>query len=153
MKQDISPRIERLKHRSKSCCCRYCGGDLNVRQLFFQTDASSRIELYCDSCEKIEYGVEKELYLAAEAYVDATGFNAFPDAVEGERRRQMNIAKASGIASWMLRWLGLTDEEGFTVPVSTSGMNLDAMTTVDDDALEALLKEAEAWANASGLAL
>lgn len=149
----VSPRVERLKRRTKTCCCRYCGGELHVRQLFFQTDASSRVELYCDSCEKIEYGVEKEIYAAAEAYVDSTGFNAFPEASEGERRRQMNISRVVNGSSWVMRWLGLTDDAGFVVPVEPGGSSLESTTTVDDGNLMRLLEEAEAWAESVGVRL
>ena len=69
-----SPRVERLKVRAKHCCCKYCGSELHVRQIIFQTQADARIELYCDQCQKIEYGVEKEVYASAKAFVQARPF-------------------------------------------------------------------------------
>ena len=117
MSTEKSMRVERLKQRAKYCCCRYCGSELHVRQIVFQTQAAARIELYCDQCKKIEYGVEKEAYASAKAFVEATQFNHFPDMEDNEQRRQMNIAKVSNITSWQLRYLGLTNETGFTEPV------------------------------------
>ncbi len=62
MAKEKSLRVDRLKQRAKYCCCRYCGSELHVRQIVFHTQAMARIELYCDQCQKIEYGVEKEAY-------------------------------------------------------------------------------------------
>jgi hypothetical protein len=86
MQKEKSLRVERLKQRAKYCCCRYCGGELNVRQIVFHTYAEARIELYCDQCQKIEYGVEKESYMSAKAFVEATEFNFFPDMEDNEQR-------------------------------------------------------------------
>ena len=74
MASEKSLRVERLKKRAKYCCCRYCGSELHVRQIVFHTQAMARIELYCDQCQKIEYGVEKEAYASARAFVEATQF-------------------------------------------------------------------------------
>ena len=64
------PRVEHLKERAKDCCCSYCGGDLAVRRILYQTTAEYRIELYCDNCEKIEYGVPRALYDSAKAAIE-----------------------------------------------------------------------------------
>lgn len=140
-----SPRVERLKARAKHCCCKYCGGELHVRQIIFQTQADARIELYCDQCQKIEYGVEKEVYASAKAFVQATQFNYFEDMDDSERRLQMNIAKVCTMTSWQLKFLGLLKDEGFTVPVHVNEYESDQCTTIDDSDLEALLEEAVQW--------
>lgn len=142
-------RVERLKKRAKHCCCRYCGGDLHVRQLLFSSQREPRIELYCDQCKKVEFGVEKEAYAAAKAMVEATDFNHFPDLVEGEERKQMNIAKVANITSWQMRYLGLTDETGFVVPVKLNEYSMEQCSAVDEDELEKLLEEASLWTNQS----
>lgn len=146
MTSEKSLRVERLKQRAKYCCCRYCGSELHVRQIVFHTQAMARIELYCDQCQKIEYGVEKEAYASAKAFVEANQFNYFPDMEDNEQRLQMNIAKVCNITSWQLRYLGLTDEAGLTVPVHINEYAMEQCTTVEDDRLEQLLEEADQWA-------
>ena len=145
MASEKSLRVERLKKRAKYCCCRYCGSELHVRQIVFHTQAMARIDLYCDQCQKIEYGVEKEAYASARAFVEATQFNHFPDMEDNEQRLQMNIAKVCNITSWQLRYLGLTNETGLTVPVHINEYGMEQCTTVEDDRLEELLEEADRW--------
>lgn len=149
MSHEKSLRVERLKQRAKTCCCRYCGGELNVRQIIFHTQSMARIELYCDQCQKIEYGVEKEIYTSAKAFVEATKFNHYPDLEDNEHRLQMNISKVCNLTSWQLRFLGLTKETGFVVPVQLNESGMEQCTTIDEDSLEQLLEEANQWMNQS----
>jgi len=145
MTMEKSPRVERLKKRAKHCCCRYCGGELQVRQLVYHAQISARIELYCEQCQKMEYGVEREAYVAAKAFVEQTGFNHYPDMEDNEQRKQMNIAKVSNMTGWQMRYLGLTDESGFRVPIQMNEYGMEQCTTVEEDKLEELLKEADQW--------
>lgn len=147
MIENISPRVERLKKRATHCCCRYCGGELDVRQIVFHTQASARIELYCDQCKKIEYGVEKDIYEAARSFVNATEFNHFQDIEDNEKRLQMNIAKICSVTTWQLRYLGFLSDNGFTVPVNKSGYEVDQCTTIEQSDLMVLLKEANQWSS------
>lgn len=140
-----SPRVERLKERAKQCCCKYCGGQLQVRQIIFQTQVDARVELYCDQCQKIEYGVEKEIYASSKAFVLATQFNYFEDVDDSEQRLQMNIAKVCSMTSWQLKFLGLLKDDGFTVPVHVNEYESDQCTTIEDSDLERLLEEAVQW--------
>jgi hypothetical protein len=142
---NVSPRVERLKARAKHCCCKYCGGKLHVRQIIFQTQVDARIELYCDQCQKIEYGVEKVIYASARAFVQETQFNHFEDMNDSEQRLQMNIAKVCIMTSWQLKFLGLLKDDGFTVPVHVNEYESDQCTTIDDSDLERLLEEAIQW--------
>jgi hypothetical protein len=116
-----------------------------VRQIVFHTQAMARIELYCEQCQKIEYGVEKEAYASAKAFVEATQFNHFPDMEDNEQRLQMNVAKVCNITSWQLRYLGLTNETGLTVPVYMNEYAMEQCTTIEEDRLEQLLEEADKW--------
>lgn len=145
MIENISPRVEKLKERATHCCCRYCGGKLEVRQIFFHTQASARIELYCDQCKKIEYGVEKDIYEAARTFVNATEFNHFQDIEDNEKRLQMNIAKICSVTTWQLRYLGLLSDNGFTVSVNKNKYEEDQCTTIEQSDLVGLLKEAYQW--------
>lgn len=146
-KQEKSLRVEYLKQRTKRCCCRYCGSSLQVRQIVFHTQAAARVELYCEQCKKIEYGVEHEVYQSAKAFVEEVQFNHYPDLEENEKRIQMNIAKICNITSWQLRFLGFCNEKGMTVPVQMNEYDMGHCTTIDEDRLEQLLEEADRWTN------
>lgn len=148
-KQEKSLRVEHLKKRAQRCCCRYCGGILQVRQIVFHSQAAARVELYCEQCQKLEYGIEKELYQSAKAFVEATQFNHYPDLEENEQRLQMNIAKVCNLTNWQLRYLGLCNEKGLTVPVQLNEYDMEHCTTIDEDHLEQLLEEADLWTNQS----
>lgn len=139
------PRVEHLKERAKDCCCSYCGGDLAVRRILYQTTAEYRIELYCDNCEKIEYGVPRALYDSAKAAIERLGFNYYPETEEGVTRNQMNIAKLSTLTAWQLRYLGMIDDERLKEASEGSTQSMDANTVVSEDDLDELLKEVEAW--------
>ncbi len=139
------PRVEHLKERAKDCCCSYCGGDLAVRRILYQTTAEYRIELYCDNCEKIEYGVPRALYDSAKAAIERLGFNYYPETEEGVTRNQMNIAKLSTLTAWQLRYLGMIDDERLKDAAEGSTQSMDANTIVSEDDLDELLKEVETW--------
>ena len=139
------PRVEHLKERAKDCCCSYCGGDLAVRRILYQTTAEYRIELYCDNCEKIEYGVPRALYDSAKAAIERLGFNYYSETEEGVTRNQMNIAKLSTLTAWQLRYLGMIDDERLKDAAEGSTQSMDTNTIVSEDDLDELLKEVEAW--------
>lgn len=139
------PRVEHLKERAKDCCCSYCGDDLAVRRILYQTTAEYRIELYCDNCEKIEYGVPRALYDSAKAAIERLGFNYYPETEEGVTRNQMNIAKLSTLTAWQLRYLGMIDDERLKDAAEGSTQSMDTNTIVSEDDLDELLKEVETW--------
>ena len=139
------PRVEHLKERAKDCCCSYCGGDLAVRRILYQTTAEYRIELYCDNCEKIEYGVPRALYDSAKAAIERLGFNYYPETEEGVTRNQMNIAKLSTLTAWQLRYLGMIDDGRLKDAAEGSTQSMDTNTIVSEDDLDELLKEVETW--------
>ncbi len=110
-------RLEMLKKRTKRCRCKYCGGRLILKRIVFSEHEDSRVEIFCEDCDRIEFGVEKEIYLSAEFFVDETGFNCYPELEENPRTRQMNIAKVCEIMAWENQNLGLLDRDGFRVPL------------------------------------
>jgi hypothetical protein len=57
----------------------------------------------------------------------------------------MNVAKVCNITSWQLRYLGLTNETGLTVPVYMNEYAMEQCTTIEEDRLEQLLEEADKW--------
>lgn len=113
-------RLDALKRRAKRCRCKYCGGPLRLRRIIFSSYEDARIEIFCTSCNRIEYGVEPEVYRSARYFVDNSRFNCFPDLDDNERTRQMTVAKVCEIMDWENRNLGFADEDGFAVPLSIS---------------------------------
>ena len=66
-------RNERLRGRSKRCVCKYCGGELKIKSIIFNEFIEARSELYCPECDRIEFGVEPEIYQCAKYYVMTEG--------------------------------------------------------------------------------
>lgn len=117
-------RLEEIKNRSKRCVCKYCGGRLRVRMLDFGQIETANLEIFCENCDKIEYGVESEIYHSAQYAVDILGFNAYQDRADNEQRRRLNIAKVCELLFWHDRELGILDQYGYKVPVADPGENM-----------------------------
>lgn len=117
-------RLEEIKNRSKRCVCKYCGGRLRVRMLDFGQIETANLEIFCENCDKIEYGVEPEIYHSAQYAVDILGFNAYQDRADNEQRRRLNIAKVCELLFWHDRELGILDPYGYKVPVADPGENM-----------------------------
>ena len=117
-------RLEEIKKRSKRCVCKYCGGRLRVRMLDFGQIETANLEIFCENCDKIEYGVEPEIYHSAQYAVDILGFNAYQDRADNEQRRRLNIAKVCELLFWHDRELGILDQYGYKVPVADPGENM-----------------------------
>ncbi len=117
-------RLEEIKNRSKRCVCKYCGGRLRVRMLDFGQIETANLEIFCENCDKIEYGVEPEIYHSAQYAVDILGFNAYKDRADNEQRRRLNIAKVCELLFWHDRELGILDQYGYKVPVADPGENM-----------------------------
>ena len=117
-------RLEEIKNRSKRCVCKYCGGRLRVRMLDFGQIETANLEVFCENCDKIEYGVEPEIYHSAQYAVDILGFNAYQDRADNEQRRRLNIAKVCELLFWHDRELGILDQYGYKVPVADPGENM-----------------------------
>ena len=119
-KQKDNERLEELKVRTKNCCCRYCGGDLKLRRILYGLADSGRVEIFCDDCDSIEYGVIKEIYHVAIYFEDEFQLNLYPENDDSLQTYQMNVAKICDIIAWGCKNLGLLDEKGFKVPVDIS---------------------------------
>ena len=118
MNEAQTSRMEDMKGRAKRCCCKYCGDELTLRRIVYGDVEDARAELFCKHCNRIEYGVEREIYLAAKYFVDEIGFNAFSDLDDNEKTRSMKVAKVCEIIAWGYKNLGHMDRNGFTVPVN-----------------------------------
>lgn len=65
-------RLDVLKKRAKRCVCKYCGGELKLRRIIFSSFEDARVEIFCKDCERIEYGVEPQIYQSAKFFVEST---------------------------------------------------------------------------------
>lgn len=141
-----TPRIVELRKRARRCRCKYCGGQLRLKQIVYNSIIEPRIEIFCETCERIEYGVEPELYDLAKYYVDEFGCDYYPELDDNCTKERMNVAKVCEIMFWVLNGVGYLDMEGFKYPVSIDkklvgeSLKID-LDTLDelDDALKAVL--------------
>ena len=127
-----------LKERVKRCVCPYCGGRLNLRRITFADIDDARIEIFCRHCQRIEFGVEPEIYQSARTYAEERGFDYYPDLDDNEATKRMNTAKLSDIISWAVKNFGLLNKEGFTVPLKQQPYLLGQCVLWDDADLEEL---------------
>lgn len=136
-------RVETLKARKKRCVCKYCGKPLVIKRILFSDIEDARIELYCESCERIEYGVEPEIYQSASNFVDNLDADFYEELDDNEKKHQMNVAKVAEIMAWGFRNTGLLDASGFTVALNTtSGVWEECMVLESDQVpCEEQLKE------------
>lgn len=110
-------RIDMLKNRAKRCVCKYCGGELKLRQIMFSELDEARIEIFCKNCNRIEFGVEQEIYKSAKFFVEQTDFNYFQNMDNTDAISQMNVAKASELMSWICQNIGVLVNDGFNIPL------------------------------------
>lgn len=132
MMQQNEGRMEELKKRAKRCRCKYCGGPLTIRRIVYGEVEDARVELFCNNCDRIEYGVEQEIYQAAEYFVDEIGYNAYNDLDENEKTRGMNISKVCEIIAWAYKNLGHLDRNGFTVPINVDKTLIGERLIIDE---------------------
>ena len=128
-------RLKTLRGRTKRCCCKYCGGQLRVRQIIFTEYEEARIELFCKDCDRIEFGVEPEIYTNAQYFVEETGFNCYPDLDDNEKTKQMTIAKVCEIMTWENQNIGILTPEGFCVPLNMNQHYVGECLTLSDEDL------------------
>ena len=110
-------RLEMLKGRTKRCVCKSCGSPLKLRQIIFSELDDARIEIFCKSCNRIEFGVEPEIYQSARFFIEQTGFNYFQSMDNTDAVLQMNTAKVCELMSWVCQNLGVLNDTGFTIPL------------------------------------
>ncbi|MED9779926.1 MAG: hypothetical protein UGE23_00895 [Peptococcaceae bacterium] len=119
-------RSELLRDRSKHCVCKFCGGKLRLNRIIFSDLDEAQVELFCTSCDKIEFGVDPNIREAAKIFYDKSGFNCYPDLELNETTINMNIAKISEIIDWGLKCLS---EKNHTIFIN------DLITLTDEDIL------------------
>ena len=129
-------RVKTLKKRTKRCVCKYCGGKLKLRRIIFSAIDDARIEIFCNECNRIEFGVEPEIYLSAKYFVENSKFNLYPELDDNMRTNQMTVAKVCEIMAWQDQNLGFLDHEGFVVPVNMNENFTGQCVTFSEDDFE-----------------
>jgi hypothetical protein len=129
-------RNERLRGRSKRCVCKYCGGELKIKSIIFNEFIEARSELYCPECDRIEFGVEPEIYRCAKYYVEEFKYNAYKELDDAVLTRQMTIAKVCEIMDWVVKNIGVANDNGFQVPLNMKSYLLGETIYLTDDTLK-----------------
>ena len=129
-------RMSMLKNRAKRCKCKYCGGELVVRQLSFNHIEDARIEIFCRQCDRIEFGVEPEIYANAKFYVEELDFNCYPNLDDSEKTRQMTIAKVCEILTWQNQNIGILNQDGYQIELQMNEHYIGECITLSDSDLE-----------------
>lgn len=140
-KKEQSNRIQELRQRALRCRCRYCGNPLTLRKITYAAYDEAKIELFCEQCNRIEIGVEPEIYKIAEYYIDEMKYDHYPNLDNSVRKRRMNIAVICDILDWGYKNSGMLTKEGFCVPVRLDEDLMGEAFSVSDSYLEALDKE------------
>jgi len=127
-------RLYELQGRVKRCCCSYCGNELVLRRITTGREDAGRIEIFCPNCDRIEFGVEKEIYQVAKYYANTLRFDYYPELDDSERKHRMNCAKACEVIHWGCKNLGLLKQDGFAIPLEmdASVLGEDIILTEDD---------------------
>ena len=130
-----SARIIELKKRTNRCVCRFCGGALSLRKITYAAYNEAKIDIFCDHCDRIELGVEPEIYAVAAYYIDELRYDHYPDLDDSAYKRRMNIAAVCNILEWGLKNMNLVDKSGFTVPLNFNKEQLGEVTIISDRSL------------------
>ena len=129
-------RLRTLKGRLERCQCKYCGGQLELRQIVFNSYAEARVEIFCQGCDRIEYGVEREIYENACYFVDELRYREPSGGYDDEKDRRQQIAKVCDILSWGARHWGILTDEGFAIDIRPSGRQLSNGVILEDGDLD-----------------
>lgn len=92
-----------IEERAQRYVCKFCGGSLVAKFVVFNKYGGQGKECYCEQCQRIEYGVEPEVYALAEYFVDNFEFNYYLDMEENTTSFQLNVAKINEILSWAFK--------------------------------------------------
>lgn len=106
---NLSPEMYK---RAERCCCKMCGSPIQPKVIVYDRYGGHGIELYCEKCQKIEYGTEPKIYALAKDFIDQFEFNYFPDMEENSYCERLNIAKLCEMFSWLFEEIGLLGEDG-----------------------------------------
>ena len=136
VQEKTEKRLTMLKKRTRRCVCKYCGGKLCLHRIIFSEYEDIRVEIFCDACGRIEFGVEPEIYNSAKYFVENSRFNCYPDLDDNIQTKQMTIAKVAEIMAWQDQNLGLLDNNGFTVALRVNENFVGECITLSEDDLD-----------------
>lgn len=128
-------RSEQLKRRSERCCCRYCGGTLEIKSILFSDFIEARVELYCPNCDRIEFGTEPEIYASAQYFAEVMNYNCYPELDNNENTKRMTVARLCDIMAWQDKHLGIIDDDGFKIDVNKPDLLLNNGSLFNDNDL------------------
>lgn len=114
----MSEYLEELKKRSLRCVCKYCGGELEIKKITSSQAEDGQLELVCLNCDRIESGVESEIYHAAVYFVEEYDYNCYCELENNEQRKRLNVSNICEILTWGFRELNLLDEKGFSTTIN-----------------------------------
>lgn len=134
-------RLQEIYQRASRCVCRYCGQELSLRKITYAAYDEAKIELYCEQCNRIEYGVEPEIYMVAKYFVDELGYDHYANIDNSLRKTRMNIAIICDIISWGFKNTGLLKKDGFTAKLDLESGILGEATYLSDTALRKMKGE------------
>ena len=137
MLQNTDQRLNMLRKRAERCVCKYCGESLEIRKIIFVDMPQAKTEIFCPSCNKIEFGVEKEIYQSAKYFVEEFEFNHYPQLDLTESSKKMNIAKVCEIMSWNAMHLGILTNDGFNISVHFNEAAIGSSLLLNDELLSA----------------
>ena len=137
----MEKRAEILKNRLSRCVCKTCGSPLSLYQIEATDFEEGRLELYCEQCEKIEFGIEPEIYQTVQYYVEEFQVNFYPDLGETMLTKRMNVARIADILSWGLQTMGYMNSYGFLTEPHFNGKILGECLVLNDQTIEQLEKE------------
>ncbi len=129
-------RLTMLKKRTKRCVCKYCGHKLYLRKIIFSDFEDARVEIFCEHCGRMEFGIEPEIYFSAKYFVEEMEFSFFPDLDDNEKTKQLNIAKACEVMAWENQNIGILNQDGFTVPITANTNIFGECVVLGDDDLQ-----------------
>ena len=141
MQKQNEKRLDMLKKRVQRCVCKSCGGQLSLRQLDYNEFEDARIELFCEHCDRLEFGIEPELYTSAQYYVDEYRVNLYPDLGDNQMTRRMSISYVADIMNWAMQHMGYLTKDGFTVVPDMEGKILRECIVLNDQMVDELEKE------------
>jgi hypothetical protein len=139
--KEMSERIKELKARTARCVCRYCGKPLSLRKITYAAYDEAKIDIFCDHCDRIEFGVEPEVYKIAEYYVDEMQYDHYPELDDSTRKRRMNIAIICEILTWGYNNIGILGKDGFTINLQYKQELLGSALLISDTELRTIEKE------------
>lgn len=135
-KNETSERIFQLRKRTNRCVCRYCGNALSLRKMTYAAYDEAKIDIFCDYCNRLEPGVEPEIYKIAEYYVDEMNYDYYPDLEYSERKRRMNIAVVCDMLSWGYKSIGILDDDGFKINIDFKEELISDSLSISDQELQ-----------------